>query len=114
MNQPDFPPELKDVATSLKIAAGTEFDRNLLLKAIAGSIDSYIRILETSGTKAITSLFTAASSYVQGRRVAVDLPAGPVRGVTAGLNEDGFLLLDCGGGTLRTITSGGVRPDDGE
>lgn len=114
VNQSDFPEELRDIATSLKIVAGTVFDRRILVKAIAGAIDSHVRILETSGVEAILALFAARSSYVEGRRVAVDLPGGPVRGVTAGLTSDGFLLLAGDDGITRTITGGGVRPDDGK
>jgi BirA family biotin operon repressor/biotin-[acetyl-CoA-carboxylase] ligase len=114
VSQPDFPEDLRATATSLKIVAGTIFDRRILVKAIAGSIDSHVRILETSGVEAILALFSARSSYVEGRRVIVELPEGPVRGVTAGLTPDGFLLLAGDDGKTHTITGGGVRPDDGE
>ncbi len=114
VGQSDFPEELRATATSLKIVAGTVFDRRILLKAIAGSIDSHVQILETSGVEAILALFTARSSYAAGRRVLVELPGGPLRGVTAGLTPDGFLLLAGDDGRTHTITGGGVRPDDGE
>lgn len=114
LNQAHFPGELHETATSLKLETGSEFDKRILVKAIAASIDAHLRILETSGVNAIVSLFASASSYVEGRRVVVDLPGGPVRGVTAGLTPDGFLLLAGDDGRTRTITGGGVRPDDGE
>lgn len=114
VNQTHFPEELSGVATSLKRETGTEFDKRILLKAIASSIDAHVRILETSGVEAILSLFELASSYVEGRKVVVDLPGGPVRGVTAGLTPEGMLRLRDQSGEIRTITAGGVRPDDGE
>lgn len=114
VNQAEFPEELRPIATSLKLETGTEHDKRLLLKAIAGSIDAHVRMLETSGVNAIVSLFAQASSYVEGRRVVVDLPNGPLRGVTSGLNADGFLTVVGDDGQLRTITAGGVRPDQGE
>ena len=52
-----------------------------------------------------TKQFTDRSTYVNGKEVEVD---GRVRGLTAGLDEDGFLLLKTMAGIERVI-SGGVR-----
>jgi BirA family biotin operon repressor/biotin-[acetyl-CoA-carboxylase] ligase len=114
VNQPDFPGDLRSIATSLRIVAGANFDKRILLKAIAGSIDAHVRMLETSGVEAILSLFKQASSYVEGRRVIVDLPDGALSGVTAGLTHEGMLKLRQADGRIRVLTAGGVRPDDGE
>ncbi|MCL4797791.1 MAG: biotin--[acetyl-CoA-carboxylase] ligase [Bryobacteraceae bacterium] len=110
VNQPDFPEEIREIATSIVLETGTEHDKHFLLRAIAGGIETHVNILETSGGAAILRLFTAASSYVSGRRVAVELPAGETRGITAGLTPEGFLLLDTEAGERITITAGGVRP----
>lgn len=110
VSQSEFPEELCPIASSLLVETGTEYDREFLLKAIAGSIDGHIRILKTMGVNAILRLFTAASSYVEGRRVIVDLPNGPVLGTTAGLTPGGFLRLLKDNSEIITITAGGVRP----
>lgn len=112
INQADFPEDIREIATSIAIETGTEHDKHFLLRAIAGGIDSHVGILETSGATAILRLFAAASSYVAGRRVAVELPSGEVRGVTAGLTPAGYLLLRAGSGEELTITAGGIRPVD--
>jgi BirA family transcriptional regulator, biotin operon repressor / biotin---[acetyl-CoA-carboxylase] ligase len=112
VNQPDFPPEIRGIATSIILETGTEHDKHFLLRAIAGSIESHIKILESSGADAILRLFTAASSYVDGRRVAVELPTGEATGATAGLTPDGLLRLRTDAGETITITAGGVRPID--
>ena len=108
--QDTFPPELKPIASSLLIETGTAYEPEFLLRAIAGSVDAHVRTLKTMGKDAILRLFTAASSYVEGRRVVVDLPNGPVTGTTAGLTPDGFLRLEKDSGGVITITAGGVRP----
>lgn len=110
VNQADFPADLRDIATSIIRETGTEYDKHFLLRAIAGGIESHVKILESSGAEAILRLFAAASSYVTGRRVAVELPTGEVRGVTAGLTSAGCLLLRTDAGEEITITAGGVRP----
>lgn len=114
VNQTCFPEDLRPIATSLKNVTGTFFERRVLLKAIAASIDAHVRILETSGSSAIVALFSQSSSYVEGRRVAVETPGGPLRGTTAGLTPAGFLNLRLDDGTITVITAGGVRPDVGE
>lgn len=114
VRQTQFPEHLRPIATSLEEVTGTAFDRRILLKAIAASIDAHLRILETSGASAIIGLFSQASSYAEGRRVIVDLPDGPMRGTTAGLTAGGYLQLRLEDGTMRVITAGGVRPDVGE
>jgi len=51
--------------------------------------------------------FARRSTYVRGRRVSVD---GETTGTTAGLDSQGFLLLDCDNGQTVRILAGGVRP----
>lgn len=110
VGQADFPPEIREIATSIILETGAEHDKHFLLRAIAGGIASHVKILESSGAEAILRLFAAASSYVAGRRVAVELPAGEAHGVTAGLTPAGHLLLRTDSGEEITITAGGVRP----
>ncbi len=110
VNQREFPPELAPVATSLFLETGAEQNPEFLLPALARSIESHLNILETSGATAVLRLFEAASSYVAGRRVRVELPAGEITGTTAGLTAEGFLRVRCGDGSEVTVTAGGVRP----
>jgi BirA family biotin operon repressor/biotin-[acetyl-CoA-carboxylase] ligase len=105
VNQDHFPPELEPIATSLRIATGREHDRQALLDALLQ------RIVTADPDTAIAD-FTVRSSYVQGRRVQVDIESDTLRGVTAGLDAHGFLLLREDSGKLTTILAGGVRPCD--
>lgn len=109
VNQAEFPEDLRTIATSIAHETGAFKDIQFMLFAMAGAIDSHCRILATSGSSAILRLFANASSYVSGRRVSVDLPDGPVTGATAGLTEDGYLLLRKDNGDEIRITAGGVR-----
>jgi BirA family biotin operon repressor/biotin-[acetyl-CoA-carboxylase] ligase len=110
VSQPGFPGELHAIATSLALETGSTHDPRVLLHALAGSVDAHASILATSGRHAILRLFTSASSYVCGKRVAVELPGGPVFGTTTGLDDAGFLLLRTDSGATMTVTAGGVRP----
>ena len=86
-------------------------NRDMLLRAIAASIETHVKILETGGVTPILRLFANASSYVSGKRVRVEMTGGDVTGTTAGLTPDGFLLLRRDDSTEMTITAGGVRPE---
>lgn len=110
VNQSEFPTEVASIATSLRIETGRLQSRELLLAALLEEIDHHSDILARRGVAAILDLFQNASSYVAGRRVTVDLPEGPVTGVTAGLNEAGFLRLRRDDGGEEMIVAGGVRP----
>jgi BirA family biotin operon repressor/biotin-[acetyl-CoA-carboxylase] ligase len=112
VNQTEFPPDVADIAISLRIASGREQSRESLLAALLDSIDRHCDILTKQGPAVIFDLFTRASSYVTGRRVTVELLEGEVTGTTAGLTEAGFLRLRRDDGGEETIVAGGVRPAD--
>lgn len=103
LNHTQFPPELE--ATSLKLATGHETHADDLLDPLLAAIDSYTALPSDD----ILKLFTRASSFAAGRRVTVDLPEGRIRGVTRGLNPDGYLIVRKDDGTETLILAGGVR-----
>ncbi len=108
VNHKSFPPELAGEATSLaewRGAAGAPIPREPIVAALLRAADEYLAY----DTPAILRLFTQASSYAAGRRVEVEQPGGVIRGVTAGLNPDGFLVVRRDDGTDTLIIAGGVR-----
>jgi BirA family biotin operon repressor/biotin-[acetyl-CoA-carboxylase] ligase len=110
VNQQKFPAELQEVATSLRIETGRAWSRVELAAALLKSLDREYRALRTGSAAAREQLrqrFEQRSSYACGRRVHVE-EAGGYSGVTAGLDERGFLLVRTDEG-LRTVLSGGVR-----
>ena len=102
VNQTFFPEDIREIATSLRIETGREHSKDTLLDRIAAESLRYAGIGKTE----ILRQFTGHSTYVTGKTVEVD---GRIRGVTAGLDEDGFLLVATGTGVERII-AGGVRP----
>jgi BirA family biotin operon repressor/biotin-[acetyl-CoA-carboxylase] ligase len=110
VNQREFPPEL-DGATSLRIATGHECSRVELSGALLQSLDREYRALVgdvKSARAEILRRFEQASSYARGMHVRVDEDGG-YQGLTAGLDERGFLQVETQSGT-RTVLSGSVRP----
>lgn len=105
INQKSFPDSLRGVATSLKIETGREFPKEELLERIVAEALRYSSLLAERGTGEIIRQFDERSTWVRGKTVEVD---GRLRGVTAGLNENGFLLVRTDTG-VETILAGGVR-----
>ncbi len=112
VNNTAFPDTLRTPAASLLLASGGLVQsREQILIQVLQSIDTFSALLIDEGSEAILRAFTAASTYVTNRRIMVE--ESGLRGVTAGLDENGFLLLRGDNGLTQRISSGGVRPDGG-
>jgi len=111
VNHVSFPEEIAALATSLRLESGAVQSRNGLLIALLRALDREMMMLEDTAIAREESLlerFAGASSWVRGKRVNVPEQGG-YTGVTAGLDEHGFLRVAGDDGILRTVLSGGVR-----
>jgi BirA family biotin operon repressor/biotin-[acetyl-CoA-carboxylase] ligase len=112
VHQQEFPPELEPTATSLFIATGKLCSRVQLAAALLQSLDREYLALATreigEARRDVFRRFERLSSYARGKRVRVEEDGG-YEGVTAGLDERGFLRVETAAG-MRTVLSGGVRP----
>jgi len=112
VHQPEFPAELRDIATSLTVETGRNWPRQELLLALLQSLDCEVRALADSAgaeqyARSMRDRLTASSSWIRGKRVRVEEGDG-FTGTTDGLDPRGFLLVRTADG-LRTVYSGGVR-----
>jgi BirA family biotin operon repressor/biotin-[acetyl-CoA-carboxylase] ligase len=107
VNQTEFEEGLRTPATSLRLESGLAQSREQILIALLDSVDTFCQLLQTQGTGAILRAFSAISSYVDGRRVTVE--DGGEQGLTAGLDECGFLMLRTSDGRLQRLSAGGIR-----
>ena len=104
-----FPPELALLATSLALETTSTPTRERLSLALLRALDLELTRLEAGGAKdEVLAAFAQRSTWVHGKRVSVPEQGG-YTGVTAGLNEQGYLLVDGDDGIRRTVRSGGVR-----
>ena len=101
VNQSAFPPDLAEIATSLKIETGSEHPKDALADRIIAESLRYVALTKQE----ILSRFERNSTWPKGKAVEVD---GHIRGTTAGLDENGFLLVRTPE-KLETIIAGGVR-----
>ncbi|MDQ5841634.1 MAG: biotin--[acetyl-CoA-carboxylase] ligase [Chloroflexota bacterium] len=97
-----MPPDIAPGATSLADLAGAPVDRLELLTSLLAALDAEIRQVEAGASP--LERFRAAS-WLTGRAIEVETPAGRLIGVAGEIADNGGLILD--GPTLRTTVSVG-------
>jgi BirA family biotin operon repressor/biotin-[acetyl-CoA-carboxylase] ligase len=113
----DFPPALRGAATSLKQEAGRPFCRATLAAGILWELEKGLgRLEDDDGFAAVADEWVALDDTL-GRQVAVDGPGGRRRGLAAGIDREGALLLRLDGGRVERVHGGDVTVEgiaDGE
>lgn len=110
VNHGAFPDELAKTATSLRIETGRSYSLDTMLFTLLPLMRDHLETLMRDGREPVLRAFSYASSYVRGRRVVVDQNGTELRGVTDGLDPQGFLTLRQDNGKRTLILAGGVRP----
>jgi BirA family transcriptional regulator, biotin operon repressor / biotin---[acetyl-CoA-carboxylase] ligase len=99
----DVPPDLRDKATSVRIATGRVCDRIELSSALFNRLYSRYMEIEATGFAAVRPLWERYSALT-GRRVTVVDGDARTAGVVRGIDDDGALLIDTDGGPTRILT----------
>ena len=108
VHQRGFVPGLTTPATSLDLEAGRRISRQALLVCLLKSLErETLGLLDPAAHETIPQRLEQASTWVRGRRVEVHGPQA-CTGETAGLDENGFLLVRTDTG-LVTVQTGGIR-----
>jgi len=108
VHQRSFDIDMSTPATSLDIEAGRPTSRQPLLVALLKSLErETLGLLDPLAAAAIPSRVEQSSTWVRGRRVEVHGPQA-CTGTTAGLDQNGFLLVRTADG-LMTVQTGGIR-----
>lgn len=108
VHQRDFDPAHSTPATSLDIAAGRRVSRQALLVALLKSLEREMVFMSKAETaNGVLARVEQASTWLKGRRVTVHGPQ-ECAGMTAGLDAQGFLLVQTDEG-LVTVQTGGIR-----
>jgi BirA family biotin operon repressor/biotin-[acetyl-CoA-carboxylase] ligase len=108
VHQRSFPADLSTPATSLDIEAGKQIPRQpLLVSQLKALQREALALLDPASIQTIPRRIQQASTWVSGRSVEVHGPQA-CTGITAGLDENGFLLVRTANG-LVTVQTGGLR-----
>lgn len=111
VHQRSFPPDLATPATSLDLETNRHIARQDLLLALLKSLEQEaLALAQQDAAKTVAARVEKASTWIRGRRVEVHGPQA-CSGVTAGLDENGFLRVATAEG-LVTVQTGGLREKD--
>lgn len=108
VHQQGFSPGLSTPATSLDLETGRRISRQALLIALLKSLErETLALAESRAPELIRTRLENVSTWVRGRSVEVHGPQA-CTGTTAGLDENGFLLVRTDTGMV-TVQTGGIR-----
>jgi BirA family biotin operon repressor/biotin-[acetyl-CoA-carboxylase] ligase len=110
IGQRSFPPELRQVATSLALETGLDFRRDDLLAALLTHIPVQMELTPAE----VIAQWERHSSWACGKAVQVDRGDRTLTGITAGLDASGFLRVRKSNGEVELVIAGGVRPLDNQ
>jgi BirA family biotin operon repressor/biotin-[acetyl-CoA-carboxylase] ligase len=111
VHQQEFPAGLDTPATSLDLESGQRISRQQLLVALLKSLEFEMgSYYAPHAFETIPPAVEAASTWIRGKRVHVHGPQA-CTGLTAGLDQYGFLRVQTESG-LVTIRTGGLRAAD--
>jgi BirA family biotin operon repressor/biotin-[acetyl-CoA-carboxylase] ligase len=103
----DFPEDLEDQATSLRIEKGEEVPRALACARLLEALDEWLALHDVEGFAPVRDRWRQLSSTL-GRRVRVELEPGVLEGDAVDLAEDGALLVRTQDEALTRVMAGDV------
>ena len=98
-----FPPEISARATSLEDELGRDVDRGRVLAASLGRFLTWLRRLRAGQTATVVARWRELAVGGSGAAIEWTRDGVRVRGVTAGIDADGALLVRAGGSTERVL-----------
>ena len=103
-----FPPALAGRAAALESLAGRCVDRSALCADLLVRLGGWRRRMADEGERLVVARWRALAPAGRGARVSWDAGGTRRHGVTAGVDDDGVLLVACDGRTERLV-GGEVR-----
>ncbi len=104
-----YPPDIAARATSLEGELGRSVDRAEVLAETLGTLAEWLRRVRAGGFEAMLARWRELSPSSSGARVeVVESGGGWIAGTTAGVDDDGALLVSVGG-SVRRVIAGEVR-----
>jgi BirA family biotin operon repressor/biotin-[acetyl-CoA-carboxylase] ligase len=108
VHQRVFDPSLDTPATSLDLETGRQIPRRALLVSLLKSLQrETLTMLDPATAELFPSRVEQTSTWVRNRHVDVHGPQA-CKGITSGLDKNGFLLVRTSDG-LVTVQTGGIR-----
>ena len=113
VNNPEFPPGLKDLATSLALEAGRPFSRVNLLQAWLEEFEGLYERFLHQGFPEILEAWKR-HTVTLGKKVTVRQGPREIQGQAEDVAPDGALLIRVANGEVLRVTSGEITPGPAE
>ncbi len=107
----ELPPEVAELATSLRIERGEPVPRVFLLAALLAALETWIEAIQAEGFAAVRTRWVELSATL-GKRVRVDVGRGQLEGEAYDLDVDGALLVRDDAGKSHRVIAGDVDLGD--
>ena len=116
LTEDEIPPELKGVATSLRMETGITFERDIIIAGLIRSFDRMVSehmgalpaFLDASAKGRLLEEWKALDSTL-GRRVSVSIHGREIAGEAVDMDETGRLLVRTDDGRVVPVHAGDVR-----
>lgn len=104
-----FPPDLRDVATSIEAATHLAPDDEAVLQTLCRRLaERYALLQSLNGAHDLLIEWAARSSYAMDKPVRVALADESIEGITRGLEANGALRVETSGGEIKIVHAGDV------
>ncbi len=111
MTAEQFPTQLRYPATSLAIELGQQVLRVAFTRSLLQHIDGLYTEYRRSGPRPVLAAWEESCDLTN-KPIVVDCQNRVIKGLMAGLDDDGALLLKTPAGTFERVVAGDVRPDE--
>ena len=102
-----FPPEVRDVASTLKRELGAEVARLPVLKRLLGNVEELLQAYRANGEQDTIQQWVSFSCTI-GRRVNVISRSGSVEGMALGIDRTGALVIETAPEKEERVLTGDV------
>jgi BirA family biotin operon repressor/biotin-[acetyl-CoA-carboxylase] ligase len=107
LNATEFPPDLRKIATSLKIETGKAISRADLAVAVLRELDNDYARVSAGKFESVADEWEEHSGTI-GQPVTIQVGERRIHGRAESLDDDGALLLRTEHGRLERVTAGDV------
>ncbi|MDF2714001.1 MAG: biotin--[acetyl-CoA-carboxylase] ligase [Paenibacillus sp.] len=104
LREEDYPDELKEVGTSLRIASGKEWNRTELIQAFLEQFETLYELYHAEGFEPIRTAWEALAISL-GKPIRARTPKGSVEGVAESIDDMGALLVRQPDGNVMKLYS---------
>lgn len=111
MEEKDFPPELHEIATSIKMETGQESCRLSLLSRLFLAWDKWYETVLEKGFAGIKDTFMSYAP-LKGKLIRVTFRQEVLKGKVIDIDEGGSLLMENAWGEIIPITAGDITWED--